>query len=121
VNHLLVVGFYLVNLGYVSLALRTNEAVASPESAIEALSWKMGLVLLVLGGMHFMNLIVFAKCRRRALDEAADAAYRAARSGSGSPPAPPAPPAPVAAPGADALPRLANLWTPEMKPSEPRP
>ena len=67
VNHLLVVGFYLVNLGYVSLALRTTDAVGSPESAIETLSWKIGLVLLVLGGMHFFNMYVFARCRRRAL------------------------------------------------------
>jgi hypothetical protein len=69
VNHLLVVGFYLVNLGYVSLALRTSASVPTPEAAIEVLSWKIGLVMLVLGGMHFMNMIVFAKSRRRAIDD----------------------------------------------------
>ncbi|MCE9636229.1 MAG: hypothetical protein K8T90_11050 [Planctomycetes bacterium] len=69
VNQLLVVGFYLVNFGYVSLMLRSREAVGTPEAAVEALSWKIGLVLLVLGAMHFTNMIVLAKCRRSAVDE----------------------------------------------------
>ncbi len=34
---------------------------------LEALSTKIGVVLLVLGGMHFFNLLVFSKMRRRAL------------------------------------------------------
>jgi hypothetical protein len=65
VNHLLVVGFYLVNLGYVSLALKTTAALDNAGQSIEALSRKVGLVLLVLGGMHFFNLYVFNKLRTR--------------------------------------------------------
>jgi hypothetical protein len=65
-NRLLVVGFYLVNLGYVSLALRLGYDVADARGSIEALSLKIGAVLLVLGGMHFFNLVVFARLRRRA-------------------------------------------------------
>src|ERR1043166_2184242 len=53
VNHLLVVGFYLVNIGYVTLALRYGEKPLDLTAAIEFLSMKVGLVLLVLGGMHF--------------------------------------------------------------------
>lgn len=66
VNHLLVVGFYLVNLGYVSLALRLGYAVPTVQRSIEALSTKVGAVLLVLGAMHFFNLYVFSRLRRRA-------------------------------------------------------
>jgi hypothetical protein len=65
VNHLLVVGFYLINLGYVSLALRIAGPVAGAREGIEALSHKVGLVLLVLGAMHFFNLWLFSKIRRR--------------------------------------------------------
>jgi hypothetical protein len=65
VNHLLVVGFYLINLGYVSLALKLGYEVADMQGAIEALSWKVGTVLVVLGGMHFFNLYVFSRIRRR--------------------------------------------------------
>lgn len=65
-NHLLVVGFYLVNLGYVSLALKLGYDVHDRRDSIEALSWKIGLVLVVLGAMHFLNLYVFSRIRRRA-------------------------------------------------------
>lgn len=65
VNHLLVVGFYLINMGYVTLALRIGYAVDTARASIEALSWKVGLVLLVLGGMHFFNLYVFSRIRQR--------------------------------------------------------
>ena len=83
VNHLLVVGFYLVNLGFVSIALETSDAVTGAQSAIETLSVKVGTVVLVLGVMHFANLFVLNKLRRRA------------RPHSSTPPPPP--PAPGAA------------------------
>lgn len=67
VNHLLAVGFYLINIGYVSLALKYGEKPSDLAQAIETLSTKVGLVLLVLGAMHFFNLYVFSKMRRRAL------------------------------------------------------
>jgi len=67
VNRLLLVGFYLVNFGYVVLALKIGYSVAGAQEAIEALSRKVGLVLLVLGAMHFTNLYVLTRLRRRAL------------------------------------------------------
>ena len=66
VNHLLVVGFYLVNIGYVTLALRTGADPANLRQATELLSDKIGMVLVVLGIMHFSNLYVFSRMRRRA-------------------------------------------------------
>src|SRR6266702_2431676 len=66
VNHLLVVGFYLINFGYVSLALKLGYYVATAQEGIEALSVKVGMVLLVLGAMHFFNLFIFSRMRRRA-------------------------------------------------------
>ena len=67
VNHLLVVGFYLINIGYVTLALRYGAAAQNAQQAVEQLSTKVGLVLLVLGTMHFFNLAIFSKMRRRSL------------------------------------------------------
>ena len=67
VNHMLVVGFYLINFGYVTLMLKIGVAVTSPQGSIEALSTKIGMVLLVLGGMHFFNLAIFSKIRHTAL------------------------------------------------------
>jgi len=65
VNHLLVVGFYLINIGFVALALKTSDPVLSTRYAIEMVSDKLGYVLLILGAMHFFNLYVFARIRRR--------------------------------------------------------
>ncbi|MFO6431747.1 hypothetical protein ACLBKT_16805 [Erythrobacter sp. W302b] len=64
-NHLLVVGFYLVNLGWILLTLRFG---ASPESAadvIRFLSTKIGLVVVALGIMHFFNMNAIAKFGRK--------------------------------------------------------
>lgn len=68
VNHLLVVGFYLINIGYVTLALKYGVTASSAQESLETLSTKVGLVLLVLGFMHFFNLFVFTRMRRRALN-----------------------------------------------------
>ena len=66
VNHLLVVGFYLINIGFVTLALKYGDKAADARTALEILSTKVGLVLVVLGVMHFFNLFIFSKMRRRA-------------------------------------------------------
>ena len=67
VNHLLVVGFYLINVGYVSLALRFGRKPDDLAETIEYLSTKIGLVLLILGFMHFCNVRMISGMRRRAL------------------------------------------------------
>ena len=67
VNHLLVVGFYLINIGYVALALKEGVAPGDLREVLETISRKIGVVMLVLGGMHFFNIFVFSKMRRRAL------------------------------------------------------
>ena len=65
VNHLLVVGFYLINVGYIALALQTTSPMATLRQVIELESVKIGVVLLILGAMHFFNILVFAKMRRK--------------------------------------------------------
>ena len=65
VNHLLVVGFYLINLGFVSLYLKMSEAVSGVSGIFEALSGKLGVVMLVLGVMHFFNIWLFARIGRQ--------------------------------------------------------
>ncbi|MFF0446975.1 hypothetical protein ACFYT4_11250 [Streptomyces sp. NPDC004609] len=69
VNHLLVVGFYLVNLGFVALYLRVADSVKDTRGLFDALSVKLGVVLLVLGLMHLTNVYVLNKIRRRGVME----------------------------------------------------
>jgi hypothetical protein len=65
VNHLLVVGFYLVNLGFVALYLSGDDTIEDTRGIFEALSTKLGVVLLVLGVMHLGNVYVLSRIRRR--------------------------------------------------------
>ncbi|MFK0254264.1 hypothetical protein [Streptomyces sp. NPDC090445] len=69
VNHLLVVGFYLVNIGFVTLYLRSADTIDTARTLFEALSVKLGVVLLVLGVMHLGNVWVLNKMRRRGIME----------------------------------------------------
>ena len=68
VNRLLVVGFYLVNIGYVTLALKYGDKPDTLAEAIEFTSTKVGLVLVVLGAMHFLNLYMFSRMRKSGLE-----------------------------------------------------
>ncbi len=70
VNHLLVVGFYLINIGFISFALRYGDKPQTAQEAFEFISTKLGIVLLVLGAMHFFNMFNFDKMRRKGLAHA---------------------------------------------------
>ncbi|GAA1565678.1 hypothetical protein GCM10009789_18990 [Kribbella sancticallisti] len=70
-NRLLVVGFYLVNLGFVTLFLRTIGTVPDAQVMVERLSARIGVMLLVLGVLHLINVWIFntMRSRRRAEGE----------------------------------------------------
>ena len=70
VNRLLVVGFYLLNLGFVVLFLRINDPVADLGGLFDTLSVKVGVVMLTLGVLHFLNVWVFNAIRRRSRTDA---------------------------------------------------
>ncbi len=65
VNRLLVVGFYLLNLGYAFLILKASENANTTVKATEILAAKLGALLLSLGIMHFTNMYIFHRMRRR--------------------------------------------------------
>jgi hypothetical protein len=69
VNKLLLVGFYLANIGYMTLALREYGTILTSQALIEVLSRKLGYIILTLGAMHFLNLTIFFKLRNRARAE----------------------------------------------------
>jgi uncharacterized membrane protein len=67
VNHLLVIGFYLLNLGYVTMFLTMRGQVDDARELLEVLSAKVGGVAIVLGLVHLGNVWAFNALRRRAL------------------------------------------------------
>ncbi len=70
VNNLLLVGFYLVNIGYAVYTLQVTSTISNFQEVIEKLSLKIGFIILILGAMHFFNLYIFFTLRKKATQEA---------------------------------------------------
>lgn len=66
VNNLLLVGFYLVNIGYAVYTLQVDYNIINTQQLIESLSLKVGFIILILGAMHFFNLYIFFNLRKKA-------------------------------------------------------
>ncbi len=60
-SHLFSVGFYLLHIGGILLALRLGGYVTDTTSAIELLSTKVGLVLVVLAISHFTHVAIYSR------------------------------------------------------------
>ncbi|HKW07853.1 MAG TPA: hypothetical protein VJS19_09840 [Candidatus Dormibacteraeota bacterium] len=65
VNHLLVVGFYLVNFGAAAILINTGGVPAGWADMLKQTVTRIGAVLLVLGFMHFTNVLTLRSIRRR--------------------------------------------------------
>lgn len=57
INRILLIGYYLVNLGFCALTLHQWNALDTYTLLLEVLAYKIGLILLVLGTLHFFNII----------------------------------------------------------------
>ena len=69
VNNLLLVGFYLINIGYAVYTLQVTGSIVNTQEVIEKLSLKIGFIILILGAMHFFNLYIFFTLRKKATQE----------------------------------------------------
>lgn len=65
VNRLLLVGFYLVNLGYIVYTMTIVHSIDSKQEIFEVLSKKIGLIILVLGFWHFFNMYLLFRGKRK--------------------------------------------------------
>ncbi len=61
-NRLLVIGFYLVNLGFIGL--RLGAWTPGNVNLISEVGTRVGVTLLVLGVMHFFNMLMIARMGR---------------------------------------------------------
>lgn len=95
VNRLLIVGFYLLTLGFIALVMRPPGAITSAAQAAQVLSIKIGEVLLVLGAAHLAGVAVVRRFGRRG---PARPAAQPAPPVPGPPAAAPAPAPPAASP-----------------------
>jgi hypothetical protein len=69
VNRLLLVGFYLVNIGFVLLTSSLGVGTDDPADSYQALTVKLGGVALLLGVVHVANLSALNRARQRRLME----------------------------------------------------
>ncbi|MDQ3049154.1 MAG: hypothetical protein M3R27_16535 [Bacteroidota bacterium] len=70
-NKVLLAGYYLVNTGYVILALKVWETVESPLQMYNVLSYKTGCITIALGCMHLFNvfcLLAIGKNRKQKIN-----------------------------------------------------
>jgi hypothetical protein len=65
VNHLLVVGFYLINIGWMLLWTKYGEKPSDLNGAVEFITTKVGVAMLILGIIHFLNLELLWKIRKK--------------------------------------------------------
>jgi hypothetical protein len=56
INNLLLVGYYLLNLGYCAVMITMWEPIDSPEGMINNLSFMLSRIILLLGIMHYINM-----------------------------------------------------------------
>jgi hypothetical protein len=112
VTRVLVVAYYLLAMGFIALTMPTWSHVSSPGQAMELLSVQVGILLLVLGGLHLAGTAVLARLRRSRpwLTRAAPASEAAAQATLGD----------LGADGADGAdadqrPRSAPFWRPHSR------
>jgi len=65
VNKLLLVGFYLINAGYILYIMTITEKLSTTQQVMEMLSKKIGLIILVLGFMHFFNMYILFRGKKK--------------------------------------------------------
>jgi hypothetical protein len=94
-SRLMVVAFYLLNFGFVTLTLRTSGEIGSVRQAIQVLSVKIGEVLLVLGALYLANISFLARLRLRLQAQA----FQRVPPEGGPEASPPPRPGPVPPPG----------------------
>jgi hypothetical protein len=58
VNNLLLTGYYLVNIGYIATTVSQFGAVDTLSLAAEELSYKIGIIAIILGVLHFNNILI---------------------------------------------------------------
>lgn len=58
INRVLLVGYYLLNLGYAALIISRWQTVENLLSLVESIVWMTGRIVLSLGLVHYLNMAV---------------------------------------------------------------
>lgn len=58
INKVLLVGYYLVNIGYCALTLVTWAQIGSLPQLVEVIAVKMAIIICILSVLHYLNILV---------------------------------------------------------------
>ena len=68
INKILLIGYYLVNLGFSAICLKNWNIITNLEMMIQFLAYKIGIILLILGILHFINLsIIYIASKKQSI------------------------------------------------------
>lgn len=60
-NQVLLVGYYLLNLGYCAMTLISWEKILSCNQLVEVIAFKSALIICIIAVLHYINIIVLTK------------------------------------------------------------
>lgn len=58
INKILLVGYYLVNIGYGAMTLVDWETITSPLQLVEVIAIKISIIISILSILHYLNIII---------------------------------------------------------------
>mgnify|MGYP003605120078 CR=1 FL=1 len=61
INKTLLIGYYLLNLGYCAMTIISWEKIQTINQLIEIIATKSALIILTIGFMHYINIILLTK------------------------------------------------------------
>jgi hypothetical protein len=68
INRLLLLGYYLMNLGFLAISLMLWDSILSIQQLFELLTFRIGLVLLSIAIMHYFNLFWLTKYLKKLVE-----------------------------------------------------
>lgn len=58
INKILLVGYYLVNIGYATMTLASWETIISMPQLVEVIAIKVAIIISMLSVLHYLNIII---------------------------------------------------------------
>ncbi len=61
INKMLLIGYYLLNLGYCAMTIISWEKIQNSTQLIEIIATKSAIIILTIGFMHYINIFLLTK------------------------------------------------------------
>ena len=65
INKLLLIGYYLLNIGYAAMTLISWQTIISLPQLVELIAFKSAIIICILSVLHYTNIFMLAKYVRK--------------------------------------------------------